>query len=586
MTARRVPWWFSLAAGAASVAIGGYLIVDPVRRTASLTAAVGFALILAGAARLSTSGGTQRPWLVRAGGVCWIVGGVLALVLPGLTLRTLAVISGAALLLGGIAELRVALQESGEERLLSGIAAAAAVAGGALVLVWTSASLLALAVTVGVCTFLTGCAALAAATRPVRVPREVVVRGGRVIAAGSGATPRPIRRAFVVAALALALAGGAVSVVLHHHGPAHPGPFYAAPSPLPHGPPGTLIRYELIPGFYQGASTYRILYKSIGFDGRPIAVSGLVVVPEGPPPRGGRRIVAFTHGTVGVAQACAPSLQNVGGGQLIDGLGSFIAAGYVVAATDYEGLGTPGPDPYLIGRVEAMNALDSVRAAHRLRAAHAGVEFAIWGASQGGQAALFTAQLASSYAPGLRLAGVAAGAPVPDLVDLFKAGVKTAVGRLLIATALNAWGEIYGSSRTAAVLTPAGREAVAAVGRYCLYERELAASIPSATLADVALARQPPWGRQPWRSIRAEDTPGEAPIGVPILITQGGGDRVVTVRATARLVRRLCAHGETVEERVYPGVGHVETGIVVTPDVATWIAERFAGRPATSTCPG
>jgi hypothetical protein len=156
-----------------------------------------------------------------------------------------------------------------------------------------------------------------------------------------------------------------------------PGPFYAVPSPLPKGPPGTLIRKELIVGLYPGAKSYRVLYKSTGSDGRPTAVSGLVVVPEGPAPAGGRKVIAFTHGIVGVARYCAPSLRRGDIGRVIDGLGVLLAAGYVVAASDYTGLGTPGRAPFLLGRVEAMNALDSVRAAHRLRQAHAGVEFAV-----------------------------------------------------------------------------------------------------------------------------------------------------------------------------------------------------------------
>ena len=50
-------------------------------------------------------------------------------------------------------------------------------------------------------------------------------------------------------------------------------------------------------------------------------------------------------------------------------------AGYVLAATDYQGLGTPGPHPYLVGAAEAMNALDSVRAARNLTEAGASSDF-------------------------------------------------------------------------------------------------------------------------------------------------------------------------------------------------------------------
>jgi pimeloyl-ACP methyl ester carboxylesterase len=388
----------------------------------------------------------------------------------------------------------------------------------------------------------------------------------------------------LAALIVLACVAATLVVVLSGSAQPRPGPFYEVPSPLPHGPPGTLIREQPIPDLYPGAKAYRILYKSTGFDGRPTAVSGVVVVPEGPVPAGGRRVVAFTHGTVGVASSCAPSLQGGGIAQVIEGLGEFVAAGYVVAATDYRGLGTPGPHPYLVGRVEAMNALDSVRAAHRLHEAHAGVEFAVWGHSQGGQAALFTGELASSYAPGLHLVGVAAGAPVPSLVDLFKVNMRTTAGKILLALALSSWEHVYRSPRLLDVVSPATRPAVGQIAGYCLSGGLALAAVPSALALRLTFRAAPPWRREPWRTILAQNTPGTAPIGVPILITQGGADKIVPAALTRRFADLLCARDETVELRLYPGVENEEAGIVVTPDVVAWISGRFAGRPAPSSC--
>jgi pimeloyl-ACP methyl ester carboxylesterase len=396
--------------------------------------------------------------------------------------------------------------------------------------------------------------------------------------------PLWLRWAATLAVLALALGGMGASVALHDSSTTHPGPFYAVPSPLPHGPPGTLIREEPIPGLYQGAKAYRVLYKSISFDGRLRAVSGVVVVPEGRAPGHGRKVIAFTHGTVGVASGCAPSLHPGDATQVIEGLGSFIAAGYVVTATDYAGLGTPGPHPYLVGRVEAMNALDSVRAAHRLHQAHAGVEFAVWGHSQGGQASLFTGQLAPSYAPELRLVGVAAGAPVPDPAELLKVNVKTAVGRALIAMALSSWSRVYAGARLQQILVPAAIPTVAQIAGYCLYGNQALATLSGGAALGIAFFRHPPWRVQPWRTILAQNTPGATPIHVPVLMTQGGADTIVPARVTERLARRLCAEGEQVDLHLYPSVGHLEAGIVVVPDVAAWIADRFAGRTPPSTC--
>ncbi len=75
------------------------------------------------------------------------------------------------------------------------------------------------------------------------------------------------------------------------------------------------------------------------------------------------------------------------------------------------GLGTAGPHPYLVGLSEARAVLDSVRAAREIAGAGASDRFAVWGHSQGGQAALFSGLIADTYAPELRLAGVAAAVP-------------------------------------------------------------------------------------------------------------------------------------------------------------------------------
>ncbi len=569
--------------GAMGVALGVYLVSEPFRSLSLLAALVALSLLLSGAGELASAADTSRPWLARVAGLVWVLAGVLALVWPAITIVTLALVAGVGVLLGGLAKLRIAAAQSGEERLLAGIGGLAATIVGILALAWPGVTVLALAVMFGVRTFLFGCAELAAALRPVRARSGVIVRHGRVHASGA-ARPRPIRWSVAIATLAVALAGAGVSVALHVRSAPHPGPFYAAPQPLPPGPAGTLIRAEPVRRLYPGTKAYRILYKSTGFDGRPTAVSGLVIVPEGTPPRGGRKVIAFTHGTVGVARGCAPSLQPSLAAQVIEGLGSFIAAGYVVAATDYEGLGTHGPHPYLIGRVAAMNALDSVRAAHHLRAAHAGVQFAVWGHSQGGQAALFAGQLAEGYAPGLRLVGVAAGAPVPNLIDLFRLNARTTVGRVLIAMAMSSWERLYGAARLQDVLTPIARTAVASIAARCLYGRELLAGIPSALLLGVSFAHRPPWKAEPWRTIAQQNAPGQTPIEAPVLIAQGGADKVVPAHLTAQLARRMCARGDVVQERVYPSVGHLEAGIVSSPDVAAWIAARFAGQTAPSSC--
>ena len=129
--------------------------------------------------------------------------------------------------------------------------------------------------------------------------------------------------------------------------------------------PGTLIRSEPMVFAPAGAQAYRVLYRSAGMHGEPIAVSGVIVVPPGPAPAGGRPIVAWAHPTTGVVPHCAPSLA-IFVFQQMAGLRQLVEQGAVVAATDYPGLGTPGPHPYLVGDSEARAVIDSVRAARSL----------------------------------------------------------------------------------------------------------------------------------------------------------------------------------------------------------------------------
>src|SRR6516225_9617918 len=85
--------------------------------------------------------------------------------------------------------------------------------------------------------------------------------------------------------------------------PAQPA-FYQATEQEIAGPPGTLIRQEPMP--FLGGKAFRILYRSTGMHDEPIAVSGVLVVPLGPPLPGRRPIVAWAHPTTGIVPRCAP----------------------------------------------------------------------------------------------------------------------------------------------------------------------------------------------------------------------------------------------------------------------------------------
>lgn len=383
-----------------------------------------------------------------------------------------------------------------------------------------------------------------------------------------------------------------------------PGDFYEPPDEAA-GEPGTILRSERDDdGLPRGARGWRVLYSTTDEDGESIAVSGLMVLPRdggGRPP-----VLAWAHGTTGIARACAPSLTD----RPLEGIPDMagpLGEGWVLALTDYPGLGTPGPHPYLVGASEGRAVLDSVRAAHRLVAeldgdgddSQAGDgngdddegdglalsdDYAIWDHSQGGHAALFAGQLAPDHLPELDLAGVAALAPATRLQDNLAAVEGTEAGTLLTVLAVESWSRYYPGVSTDILAErarrPAGRLAETCLNQPSRYR------IPIAGLAlpDPVTARDvtedPAW-------VPLLDRNAPAPDGVraPVLVTQGLDDRVVDPGVTEAWVADRCAAGAPTDWRTHGGVDHGEILGPGGEDALAWTADRFAGEAAADHCP-
>ncbi|MEU7526726.1 lipase family protein [Saccharothrix sp. NPDC042600] len=180
----------------------------------------------------------------------------------------------------------------------------------------------------------------------------------------------------------------------------------------PHRRPGTLIRAVPLARRFRPDHTgaaYRVFYQGVGHDGRGRLVTGSVFVPDGTPPPDGWPVISYAHGTTGLSDRTAPSRTGLLRLERAH-IAAWLAAGHAVTATDYEGLSTPGPHPYLNGEAAADDVIDIVRAARRLD--HPlDRRWLVAGFSQGGHAALFTALMATNYAPELDFLGTVALAP-------------------------------------------------------------------------------------------------------------------------------------------------------------------------------
>jgi acetyl esterase/lipase len=360
--------------------------------------------------------------------------------------------------------------------------------------------------------------------------------------------------------------------------------FYRAPPSVVAGAPGTLVRQQVIDGAPLGATTYRVLYRSTGLDDKPILVSGVVIVPPGDPPPGGRPIVAWAHPTSGVVPRCAPSLA-IFLFQQIQGLRSFVRDGYVVAATDYPGLGTVGPHPYLVGISEARAVIDSVRVAAGLPGAGGGKKFVVWGHSQGGHAALFTGLIAKSYAPELDLLGVAAAAPATDLATLMNEDIDSVGGKNITAMTLWSWQRVF-DARMDKVVDPRAMSAINQLAQECIegpfdIRIRQRSELP---LDQHFLTTQHPSDVEPWHSLLATNSPGPLPPEIPVFLAQGTDDVIIHPDVTKAYAAKLCKAGSKLRLLSMPNIGHGRAAQASTQAVLGWTADRFAGAPAPDDC--
>jgi len=366
--------------------------------------------------------------------------------------------------------------------------------------------------------------------------------------------------------------------------PAEPGAFYIAPAAVP-AEPGMLLRREAFErAVPAGARAWRILYTTTDARGAAAQSSAIVMVSRSAPP-GPRPVVAWTHGTTGAVPGCAPSLladpfANV------PALAALVERGWIFVATDYAGQATRGPHPYLIGEGEARSALDAVRAARRMADLQVGPQTVVWGHSQGGNAALWTGILAPSYAPDVALAGVAAAAPASDLQPLIDAVQHTLVGRIMTSYVMRAYADTYADVRwDDYVGNSFVRHAAADMARRCLDGGQALYALAVAWgLRGTIFSADPRGGALGERL--AQNTP-DRPILPPLLVAQGEADDLVLPDVQARWVTRRCAAGQPIEYRPYAARDHLSLVAPDAPfsaDLARWTEDRFAGRPAATTC--
>ena len=390
---------------------------------------------------------------------------------------------------------------------------------------------------------------------------------------------------------ALALSVGAMAAETYapkpdpQQGDGRVSAFYTWSKAIP-ATPGKLLRSEPLDqalSLPNAASAQRILYTSLdGIDGKtPIVVSGALFIPKGKAPAGGWPVASWGHGTVGVADICAPSWAGRSYRD-VQYLNRWLDEGYAIVATDYQRLGVPGGHPLLNNRMAAYGILDAAKAVV------AGVpgladKVLIIGQSQGGAGAFAAGAYAATYAP--------------------KLGVKGSIGTGVIYTV----GSKNVGEQDQDKVDPAlayGFYTLLAAQQYDpsidprdfytdkalpLFEQARTSCL-SALVSDVvgtgltpANAKKDYKGDQlkPWLAQVSYPT---LKLAQPIFIGTGAEDKTPAAATQVALMQDACKAGSVVQGHLYKGLGHSETVNASLKDSIPFARQVISGQPVTPNC--
>jgi pimeloyl-ACP methyl ester carboxylesterase len=348
--------------------------------------------------------------------------------------------------------------------------------------------------------------------------------------------------------------------------------FYDAPHPLPSGNPGELIRSEPVANYNLPfeISALRILYHSRTTNGEDIAVSAVVLIPDGKPPAGGWPVIAWAHEFRGLARQCAPSLmKSLGAGPL---LAMYANLGYAVVATDYSGLGADSGKPVLDMQSNALDVMYSVPAA-RAAVKEIGPKWIALGPFQGTLAAVAVAESDLSDPNYL---GSVATAGLVDAQSIYERFAQSSSNRMLLVLASTVK-TLYSEFQLSDMLKDTAMPAYKHVAESCGGETQ-----PEFTNEML----RPGWESNKFvKEFFSRNAPGEGVAHGPLLVISGEADPAIPVEMSEKVVARMCKQGTRVLFLKYPNLDASGVMGASVADQLSWIKARFAGHAAPGNCP-
>ena len=400
--------------------------------------------------------------------------------------------------------------------------------------------------------------------------------------------------------------------------------FYVNTATLsPQGQPlGKVLASEPAVSTVPGSKAWRIAYVSSDGADRRTVVTAVIAVPTAPAPAGGRRLVAWAHGTTGTARRCGPSqlpepaqpLNQVllpSGTSFNDfglpAMDALINKGYVIVATDYQGLGGPGDHQYAQTVSNGRDVINALRAARDFKPAQAGERAIVYGWSQGGGATIGAAGQ-KAYATSkdgvapIDILGFVAMAP-QDIGIQMPGGITTEAEASKLIEALNNqfsnnvfnfthlvmmyWGLAAAEPKLKLgdLLTPQATGQIdALMQRKCIHELSASFSYSYGNTYKQML-KATPSNALAWVKALQNQSPGLKPMA-PVVIYWGNQDDVVPPVMHKLYVEAACKQGAVISRNELPGNNtHFSTPAASEPFYLQWMDDRFNGKPLINGCP-
>ena len=351
--------------------------------------------------------------------------------------------------------------------------------------------------------------------------------------------------------------------------------FYDGPSDLSKFVNGDLIYSQVLTDLKANVMGWRVLYATTSLDGSRSVASALIYSPKD---NKKHHVIAWAHGTTGLADGCAPSLAQDGTKQ-ISYFDDYINNGYAIIAPDYEGLGTPGVHPYLVGISEGRSILDSVLVAQKFGPINAISGAVVVGHSQGGQGALFAGQLNNTYAPTAKLSGVVGIAPAGELNMLINNVSKLGITNGFVVMGAAGFKAAYKDLNLDAVLTRSVIDKSPELETGCLILNILTFKDDTGTtlVAD-------PSTIEPWATYLEKNSPGVIKIDVPVFIAQGTDDIIVPEFISQEIHDKYCTLDTPANKKLYPNADHSGVLKSARNDVLSFVRKRFDKKEFFSSC--